>query len=264
MTQTAMDMDTRALPTGWKWVKLGDICDVKGGKRLPKGAKFSDVTTPYQYIRVADFEHRSVNASQVLCITSEVQRSIERYTISSEDVYISIAGTIGVVGRVPPQLDGANLTENAAKLVFGAASRGYQDYIVNYLESSMGRESIGHRTNVVGQPKLAIERIRTIPVPLPPLEEQKRIAAILNEQMAAVEKAKKAAEERLEAAKALPAAYLREVFEGEDAKEWEEYRFGDIVANHDGKRIPVKQTDRLQMSGEYPYYGVFVSGITLA
>ena len=55
-------------------------------------------------------------------------------------------------------------------------------------------------------------------VPLPPLEEQKRIAAILNEQMAAVEKAKKAAEERLAAAKALPAAYLREVFEGEEFK----------------------------------------------
>jgi type I restriction enzyme S subunit len=57
-------------------------------------------------------------------------------------------------------------------------------------------------------------------VPLPPLEEQKRIAAILNEQMAAVEKAKKAAEGRLEAAKALPAAYLRDVFEGEESEDW--------------------------------------------
>lgn len=49
-------------------------------------------------------------------------------------------------------------------------------------------------------------------IPLPPLPEQQRIATILKEQMAAVDKARAAAEERLEAVKALPAAFLREVF----------------------------------------------------
>ena len=49
-------------------------------------------------------------------------------------------------------------------------------------------------------------------IPSPPSPEQKRIAAILNEQMASVEKARKAAEQQLEAAKTLPAAYLRSVF----------------------------------------------------
>jgi type I restriction enzyme S subunit len=48
---------------------------------------------------------------------------------------------------------------------------------------------------------------------LPPLPEQRRIAAILNEQMAAVEKARAAAKAQLEAAEALPAAYLRACFD---------------------------------------------------
>ena len=34
-----------------------------------------------------------------------------------DDIFISIAGTIGLVGRVPLEYSGANLTENAAKLV---------------------------------------------------------------------------------------------------------------------------------------------------
>ncbi|MCJ7502970.1 MAG: restriction endonuclease subunit S [Acidobacteriia bacterium] len=59
-----------------------------------------------------------------------------------------------------------------------------------------------------------------IQIPLPPLEEQKRIAAILNEQMAAVERARAAAEAQLEAAKALPAAYLRAVFSSPESQQW--------------------------------------------
>ena len=53
-------------------------------------------------------------------------------------------------------------------------------------------------------------KLASFSIPLPQLSEQKRIASILNEQMAAVEKARKAAEERLEAANALRTVYLRE------------------------------------------------------
>ena len=53
------------------------------------------------------------------------------------------------------------------------------------------------------------ERYRDLRSPLPPLDEQKRIVARLNEQLAAAEKARKAAEELLDAARALPNAFLR-------------------------------------------------------
>jgi len=59
--------------------------------------------------------------------------------------------------------------------------------------------------------------LEEIIIPLPPLAEQKRIAAILNEKMEAVGKARAAAEAQLAAAKALPAAYFREVFPKEGA-----------------------------------------------
>jgi restriction endonuclease S subunit len=59
---------------------------------------------------------------------------------------------------------------------------------------------------------LNLKIIQKIEIPLPPLAEQQRIAKILNEQMAAIEKARTAAEARLGATKALTAAYLREVF----------------------------------------------------
>ncbi|MEJ5375825.1 MAG: restriction endonuclease subunit S, partial [bacterium] len=51
--------------------------------------------------------------------------------------------------------------------------------------------------------------------PLPPLPEQRRIAAILKERMAAVDRLRKALEEQLEAINKLPAAILRKAFSGE-------------------------------------------------
>ncbi|MEW6687423.1 MAG: restriction endonuclease subunit S, partial [Candidatus Edwardsbacteria bacterium] len=65
-------------------------------------------------------------------------------------------------------------------------------------------------------------------IPLPPIEEQKCIAAKVQELMQEVEKARTACEKQLEAAKALPAAYLQEVFENEEAKMWERKRIVDI------------------------------------
>jgi type I restriction enzyme S subunit len=78
-------------------------------------------------------------------------------------------------------------------------------------------------------PNLPGDKLKHFKVPLPPISEQQRITAILNEQMAATEKARVAAEAQLAAARALPAAYLREVFESEGAKEWPRVRLGDVL-----------------------------------
>ena len=40
---------------GWKMVKLGEVCELKGGKRVPKGYKLEPEPTQHPYIRVADF-----------------------------------------------------------------------------------------------------------------------------------------------------------------------------------------------------------------
>jgi hypothetical protein len=66
-------------------------------------------------------------------------------------------------------------------------------------------------------------------IPLPPLAEQRRIAAILNEQMKAVERARRAAEARLDSAGVLPATYLTSVFEGAQASRWPKKKLGKVL-----------------------------------
>jgi type I restriction enzyme S subunit len=67
----------------------------------------------------------------------------------------------------------------------------------------------------IGQSAVKSDKLLALEIPLPPLPEQRRIAAILNEQMAAVERARAAVEAQLAAVNQLPVALLRQAFNGE-------------------------------------------------
>ena len=175
------------IPADWDVVRLGDVAVVKGGKRLPKGTSFADGDTGLPCIRVVDFQNRTVKTSDIKFLLPEVHKSISRYTISSSDVYISIAGTIGLVGTIPTHFDGANLTENAAKIAIDSQGKLSHHFLSSYLGSFWCQSQIKERINALGQPKLALERIRTIQVPLPPFSEQQTIAGLLDGVDGAVE-----------------------------------------------------------------------------
>lgn len=78
-------------------------------------------------------------------------------------------------------------------------------------------------------PRADVDNLLTLRFSLPPPIEQRRLAANLNEQMAAIERARAAAEAQLEAAKDLPAAYLRSIFNSDEATQWVRKRLGDVA-----------------------------------
>ena len=173
------------LDSSWPETTVGECCEVKGGKRLPKGEYFSETPTPHPYIRVSDFHNQSVNQSDLKFISDEIHQQITRYTISSTDVYISIAGTIGLMGIVPELLNGANLTENAAKLV-PDSSRIDKRFLAIIGSTGLVQEQIRSLTHAVGVPKLALARIKTLRIPIPPLEIQRAIAAEIDSEQGLV------------------------------------------------------------------------------
>lgn len=193
-----VETEVGVVPEGWGVVRLGEVAQVKGGKRLPKGHGFSPQTTPYPYIRVVDFSRWSVKMTAIKYLTCKDREKLKRYIITSEDAYISIAGTIGLVGTIPPRIDGANLTENAARLIIQNKGSLDKHFLVSFLASRKGQKEIKLRTSKTSQPKLALARIKQIPIPLPPLHTQQQIADILtavDRKLEAEENRKKALEE---------------------------------------------------------------------
>jgi type I restriction enzyme S subunit len=161
----------------WKEYKLGDLAEVKGGKRLPKGELLVNYETPHPYIRVTDLGKKWIRKNSLLFVTPEIQKSISRYTVNSGDVILSIVGSIGFVGRISEELDGANLTENCVKFLTNKKLID-KDFLFYYLTSNQGQEEIEKRNVGSTQPKLPLYNIKDIEITLPPLPEQRAIASI--------------------------------------------------------------------------------------
>jgi len=165
------------IPENWCWVRLGEIVEVKGGKRIPVGSKLTKKDTGHKYIRVADMHNDTVLSHDVHYVPENIYPSIKNYTISSNDIYITVAGSIGRVGKIPDEFDGANLTENADKLVFNHVDI---NWLMFALQSPLIQSQISDATTKVGQPKLAIKKIETLIVPLQPHDEQIRVVERIN------------------------------------------------------------------------------------
>ena len=168
-------------PKGIPIMRIGEFGTVKGGKRLPKGESYADHITAHPYVRVIDMINHSVNIPELVYLTPSTHEKIARYTISSKDVYISIAGTIGQVGAIPDSIDGANLTENAAKIVLNKEAPVDRDYLIWYLSLPAGAEQIEEKTMRTTQPKLALYRIEEIEVLVPKIDEQRRFAEFVRQ-----------------------------------------------------------------------------------
>jgi type I restriction enzyme S subunit len=162
----------------WKAVKLGEIADVKGGKRLPLGSDLVSYKTKHPYIRVTDIQDGKIKKEQLLFVTDEIFKSISRYIVDANDVVLSIVGSVGFVAYIDKDLHKASLTENCVR-VTEYKDGIYSKFLFYYLISRPGQHDI--QSKIVGstQPKLPIYNIRDLEIPTPPISEQKEIADML-------------------------------------------------------------------------------------
>jgi type I restriction enzyme S subunit len=195
----------------WPTRHVGEICRVSGGKRLPKGETYSDVPTPHRYIRLVDINNGTIRENDIRFLRPDIQKLIARYTVNADDIIISIAGSIGLVATVPDSLSGANLTENAAKLVPKELNAYDPTFLAMLLRQSDAQKQMTAKTGQVTISKLALFRIEQIQVALPDLEFQRKCVAMLE----AVSIARSQAEDHLASLKSLLGSLQQRAFNGE-------------------------------------------------
>jgi type I restriction enzyme, S subunit len=164
----------------WNSAYLEEICQIKGGKRLPAGHDLIDAITSHPYIRARDIRDGKINFTDPKYITENTFQEIRRYTVSTGDVIVTIVGAnIGDAAYVTEEFNGANLTENAVKL---SAKREFLE--PKFLKYTLIPESMKEYFQLVSsgaaQGKLGLYKIKKARIPLPPLTLQKKIAAILS------------------------------------------------------------------------------------
>lgn len=239
------------IPEDWEVKELSSISAIKSGKRLPKGSLVTSSKTSYPYIRVIDMNMGYLNLSNIMYVPENVQPMISKYIISKNDIYISVAGTLGLVGKIPEELDGANLTENANRITEIQCNR---DYLMYYMMSPLIQNVIEAERTIGAQPKLALQRIRGFYIVLPgDNREQTAIATALSD----VDSLISALTKKIEKKKAIKQGLMQQLLTGKKrlpgfTDKWKSMLLGDIAEVKDGTH----QTPKYVKSGGKPFYSV--------
>ena len=201
-----MNRQSDRLPQGWKWAKLGDVCEIVSGS-TPKtnvAAYWNGTITWITPTDMGQLPTKYIRSSQ-RTITQTGYASCSTKLIPADAVVMSTRAPIGHLGIASVPL----CTNQGCKTFVPGADVDTEFLYFSLLIHMEDIQALGSGSTFQEVSKTKLSKFE---ICLPPLPEQKRIADLLNQQMAYVEKARKAAEEMLSAAQALPGAFLRQAF----------------------------------------------------
>lgn len=160
-------------------VRLGDVVDLitKGTTPTTIGGTFSESGVPF--VRAQNIVNGSVNFDHdALFINEQTHNLLKRSKIKSGDVLVAIAGTIGRVGVAPNNYKELNCNQAVALIRVG--DRLSNDYLKYWLQSESALRQIRTSTVVGVISNLSLSQLANLELKIPPLPQQKRIAAILD------------------------------------------------------------------------------------
>jgi type I restriction enzyme S subunit len=204
------------LPEGWRWVRLGEVCEVWDALRKPvkkKDRRLGDV--PY-------------------CGANGIIDYVDGYTHVGEFVLLAEDG--GFYGPGEPSaymMNGRFWANNHVHVLRGKSGYLVNQFLYYWLVFCDLRPFLTGTT----RPKLTQTAMHSIPIPLPPLEEQRRIVARVEELMSRIREAKRLRQEAKEEAERLWQSILSETFPkpgSELPKGWRWVRLGDVCEYRTG------------------------------
>ena len=199
------------LPEGWRWAKLGEMCDVN--PRRPRDLRISPQD------QVTFIPMRAVSGEMAEVVSAETRRyeDVARgYTYMEE-------GDVIFAKITPCMQNGkhAIVHDTLTGVAFGStefhvlrAKEEVDPRLIHrfLLRPEFLREAEQNFTGTAGQRRVPKEFLSESPFPVAPLDEQRRIVARLEKQIAAASRAREAAAAQLVAIEGIPAALLREIF----------------------------------------------------
>ncbi|WP_416977256.1 restriction endonuclease subunit S [Streptomyces sp. T028] len=167
----------RELPAGWAWAALGDVADTALGKMLDK--KQSTGLHPTPYLRNVNVQWGQIDTDDLLTMDIEPD-DLSRFMVSKDDLVVCEGGEVGRCAIW--HKDEPIAFQKALHRVrpSRALDNRYLRYYLEYAASAGKLAKLSTGSTIKHLPQ---QRLREVPVPLPPLAEQHRIVEALEEQL---------------------------------------------------------------------------------
>ena len=215
------------MKAGWKTVKLGDIALVGAGNSAPQDDADFSTDGPY-FVRTSDVgevKFGTVNSSNDR-LSSKGAKGMRLWKEGTILIPKSGASTF-VNHRVILGLD-AHVSSHLATIQ-AEPTRCDARYLLYYLSTVKAQDLIQDQS----YPSLKLPEIAGIEIPLPPLAEQKRIVALLDEAFAGLDEAKAKVEANHRDSEGLYKSYLQSVFK-EGGRKWLEVKLDEVCEFQNG------------------------------
>ena len=195
-----------SLPDWWEWKKLGKIAKLQNGFAF-KSKLFVNDGLPI--VRIKNIKNEKVLLDDVVYFNVEdYGKKLDSYQIKKNDILIAMSGaTTGKIGLYDTE-EISYLNQRVG--LFRIENSNLRSYLFYFLSTQIEKNlelSLG-----AAQPNLSTEQINNIELPLPPLEEQKRIVAKLDILFAKIDKAIDLHQKNIDEADIFMASVLNYVF----------------------------------------------------
>jgi type I restriction enzyme S subunit len=141
---------------------------LKPGPEVPDGVL---------YVRVADMKDRAISLSSVRRTSKEIAQEYKRSTLRQGDLLMSIRGHVGRFAVVPKVLDGANITQDSARLAIPDPDQAL--YVRAVMESESLQHWMNRRTKGAAVTGINLGDLRLAPIPVPPKTAYRQFASTI-------------------------------------------------------------------------------------
>ncbi|MFZ3384148.1 MAG: restriction endonuclease subunit S [Candidatus Methanoperedens sp.] len=231
-------MSDKIAPKGWEVKRLGEVCEVIGGG-TPSKANNEFYGGDILWATVRDMKGEIITDTEYK-ITKDAVKNSSTNIIPKGNVIIATRVGLGKICLI--EHDTA-INQDLRGIVPINQNRLSVDFLYRWFQS-IAYKIVDEGTGATVQ-GVKLPFIKSLPIPLPPLPEQKRIVAILDETFESITKAKENAEKNLNNAKEIFESCLQSVFENK-GEGWEEKKLVDICEIKPPKseaRNKLKETD---------------------
>jgi len=214
----------------WPVFKLGELADVITKGTTPTSVGHDFVDNGINFVKVESITSSGKFIKEKFAhITAACHAALGRSQLQAGDILFSIAGALGRTGFVTSEILPANTNQALAIIRLKRGIDISAEYILKVLEAGSVLEQIEKLKGGVAQQNLSLSQVRDLYISVPPLPEQQRIVALLDEAFAGLATAKANAERNLQSARAVFECHLESVLtEGGD--DWEEKTLGNVCA----------------------------------
>ena len=182
------------IPEGWKWVRLESLSTAITKGTTPRGGNVAYLDKGIGFLRaenVAGLDR--IDKSDLKYINEETHIGyLSRSILQANDVLITIAGTLGRTALVRRKDLPLNANQAVSMIRLVDVNKSDSKYIIYALNSAYIQKALTNQKKVTAIPNLTLETIQKCCIPLPPLAEQKRIVAQIEELLPYLDRYEKA------------------------------------------------------------------------